>query len=98
MLDRNNSEFCFAFSFADPDWHRFPQKMHEKLGLVGNELWSNKSAKAGALVCSQSSKYPEIAVAKAGLDYLFAAVQRGDLSWGRSSFTEGTAKTAPSSK
>jgi hypothetical protein len=78
----DNNELCFAFSFDEPNWRRFPQKKHEELGLVGNELWGNKSAKAGALVCSPSSKYPEIAVSQSGLEYLNAALQRGAITWG----------------
>jgi hypothetical protein len=81
-------EFCFAFSFDDPRWKRFPQKTHDELGLVGNELFGNKSGKAGALVCSPSNKYPEVAVSKTGLDYLAAALQRGDITSGEVVFYE----------
>jgi hypothetical protein len=71
--------FNFGFDFGDPNWKRFPQKkMHEELGLTGNELRGNIAAKAGALLCSASSRSEKIAVGQSGLDYLFAAVQRGD--------------------
>jgi hypothetical protein len=66
------------FNFGDPRWRRFPQSKHEELGLAGNELWSNKSAKAGALLCPASSRSEKIAVSESGLNYLAAAVQRGD--------------------
>jgi hypothetical protein len=67
-----------AFSFDDPAWRRFPRSQSDKLGLVANELWNNKSAKAGALVCSASSRSEKIAVSQSGLNYLAAAVERGD--------------------
>jgi hypothetical protein len=67
-----------AFSFSDPAWRRFPRSQSDKLGLVANELWSNKSAKAGALVCSVSNRSEKIAVSESALNYLAAAVQRGD--------------------
>ena len=76
MLDR---EFIFIeFNFDDPNWKRFPQKTHDVLGLIGNELHGNRPAKAGALTCLASSRSEKIAVSKSGLDYLAAAVQRGD--------------------
>jgi hypothetical protein len=67
-----------AFSFDDPNWRRFPRSQCEKLGLVTNELYHNKSAKAGALVCSASSRSEKIAVSESVLNYLAAAVQCGD--------------------
>jgi hypothetical protein len=67
-----------TFNFDDPNWRRFPQKKHEELGLVGNELWSKKPAKAGALTCPVSNRSEKIAVSQSGLNYLHAAVQRGD--------------------
>jgi hypothetical protein len=67
-----------AFSFSDPNWRHFPRSQSDKLGLVANELYYNKSAKAGALVCSASSRSEKIAVSQSGLNYLAAAVERGD--------------------
>jgi hypothetical protein len=66
------------FQFADHDWRRFPQSKHEELGLTGNDLWCNRGWRSGALLCSASSRSDKIAVSKTGLDYLAAAVERGD--------------------
>jgi hypothetical protein len=80
ILDREAPALPFdsTFNFDDPNYHRFPQKKQEELGLTGNELACNRAAKAGALLCPASSRSEKIAVSQSGLDYLFAAVQRGD--------------------
>jgi hypothetical protein len=67
-----------TFNFGDQNWRRFPQKKQEELGCTGNDLWNNKSAGAGALICPTSNRSDKIAVSQSGLEYLFAAVQRGD--------------------
>jgi hypothetical protein len=84
----SDNDLDTAFSFDDPHWRRFPQRKHDELGLVGNELWGNKSAKRGALVCPPSNKSEKIAVSEAGLNYLVAAVQRGDITSGEVVFYE----------
>jgi hypothetical protein len=66
-----------TFRFNDANWRRFPPKKHEELGLSGNELYGNRFAKAGALVCPASSRSEKIAVSQSGLNYLYDAVQRG---------------------
>jgi hypothetical protein len=66
------------FQFGDPHYRRFSQKKQEELGLVGNDLWGNRSAKAGALLCPASNRSEKIAVSKSGLEYLAAAVERGE--------------------
>jgi hypothetical protein len=65
------------FDFDDRAWRRFPQRTHDELKLVTNDLYYHSDAKVGALV-AKGGKYPEIAVSTKGLDYLCAAVQRGD--------------------
>jgi hypothetical protein len=67
-----------AFSFTDPLWRRFPQRKHEELGLTGNDLYGNRGWRAGALLCPASSRSEKIAVSQSGLNYLSAAVERGD--------------------
>jgi hypothetical protein len=67
-----------AFRFGDPNWRRFPQKKQEEIGLAGNELWSNKSVQAGALICPASNRSEKIAVSESGLKYLATAVEHGD--------------------
>ena len=62
----------------DGRWLRFPQKTHDELGLVGNELYFHSDAKIGALVAKLGTRFPEIAVSQSGLEYLHTAVLRGD--------------------
>ena len=58
----------------DGKWLRFPQKTHDQLGLVGNDLYYHGDVKIGALVPKLGTRFPEIAVSASGLEYLHAAV------------------------
>ena len=76
------------FDFDDPNFRRFPQHKHDELGLSGNGLWGNRLTKQGALLCPPSSRSEKIAVSQSGLNYLLAAVERGDITSGEVVFHE----------
>jgi hypothetical protein len=79
LLGTTRMPDCGEFDFNDLHWRMFPPRTHQELGLASNELWYNDLTKTGALVGYQSTRYPETAISKAGLDYVHERLQEGKI-------------------